>query len=277
VESRRIETAGGRTKVRVYEGGAGPPLLFLPGAGGLFPNDPFLARLAERHRVAAPLLPGYEDSEGAEQLRTMLDVTLWAFDVVDALGLERPLVVGHSLGGMIAAEMAAICPREVERLALIAPAGLWLDSHPLPDLFATMPFELPQLLFSDTALGVRLLTLDAMKQAVEQGGAFSLGALLARFEDTDFLQRFLIDNARRMGMAGKLLFPIPDRGLADRLYRVRARTALIWGEEDRAIPPVYGDAFARALPHATLLRVPRAGHMVPYEQPEAVLDAIARL
>jgi pimeloyl-ACP methyl ester carboxylesterase len=278
VESRLVETAGGRTKVRVREGGSGEPLLFLPGAGGLFPDDPFLAALASRHRVVAPLLPGYEDSEGAENLRSMLDVTLWAFDVVDALGLERPIVVGHSMGGMIAAEMAALCPREVERLVLVAPAGLWLDAHPIPDLFAAMPFELPALLFHDAAAGARLLTgglpLDGLRDAAGKG-AFELAAALQRFEDASFLQDFLIQNARRLGMAGKLLFPIPDRGLAERLYRVRARTTLVWGDSDRLIHPAYAAAWHRLLPAARLVRVPEAGHMVPYEKPEAVLAAIA--
>ena len=281
MESRLVETAGGRTVVRVYEGGSGPPLLFLPGAGGLFPNDAFLDALAGRFHVAAPLLPGYEDSEGAENLRTMLDVTLWAFDVLDALGMQDAIVAGHSMGGMIAAEMAALAPHQVQRLALIAPAGLWLDAHPIPDLFATLPFELPQLLFHDVALGVKLLTgglpLDAMKDAVEQGGSLQLSALLARFDDTGFLQKFLIDNARRLGMAGKLLFPIPDRGLAERLYRVRAKTVLIWGDDDRLIAPAYADAFLRHLPRARLLRIPAAGHMVPYETPAAVVAAIAGL
>ncbi len=287
MESRIVETAGGRTKIRVYEGGDGPPLCFLPGAGGLFPNDAFLAALATRFRVAAPILPGYEDSEGADNLRSMLDVTLWAFDALDAAkpsgssGSARPILVGHSMGGMIAAEMAAVCPNEVEKLVLIAPAGLWLDAHPIPDLFAALPFELPQLLFHDVALGVKLLTgglpLDEMKAAVQQGGSFQLGVLLSRFEDTGFLQRFLIDNARRLGMAGKLLFPIPDRGLSERLYRVRAKTALVWGESDRLIVPAYAEAWQRALPHARLVRVAQAGHMAPYEKTGAVIDAIAAL
>jgi len=277
MESRLVETAGGRTKVRVYQGGSGAPLLFLPGAGGLFPDDPFLAALALRHRVAAPLLPGYEDSEGAESLRTMQDVTLWAFDVLDALGLERPIVVGHSMGGMIAAEMAALCPREVERLVLVAPAGLWLDEHPIPDLFAAMPFELPALLFHDAALGAKLLTGGLpLAQMGELAGkdAFELAALLQRFEDTSFLQGFLIQNARRLGMAGKLLFPIPDRGLAERLYRLRARTTLVWGDADRLIDPAYAAAWQRLLPAARLVRVAGAGHMVPYEKPDAVIGAI---
>jgi len=277
MNSRLVETAGGRTKVRVYEGGSGAPLLFLPGATGLFPDDPFLAALAARHRVAAPLLPGYEDSEGAENLRTMLDVTLWAFDVLEALGMEKPLVVGHSLGGMIAAEMAALCPREIERLVLVAPAGLWLDAHPIPDLFAAMPFELPALLFHDAALGARLLASGLPNEALRDAsgkGALELAALVQRFDDTSFLQDFLIQNARRLGMAGKLLFPIPDRGLSERLYRVRARTTLVWGDSDRLMDPAYASAWQRLLPGARLVRVPDAGHMLPYEKPDAVLEAI---
>ena len=193
MNSRLVETAGGRTKVRVYEGGSGAPLLFLPGVTGLFPDDPFLAALAARHRVAAPLLPGYEDSEGAENLRTMQDVTLWAFDLLEALGIEKPLVVGHSLGGMIAAEMAALCPREVERLVLVAPAGLWLDAHPIPDLFATLPFELPALLFHDRALGTKLLTGGLPPEAARDAsgkGAGALADLVARFDDVHFPRKW---------------------------------------------------------------------------------------
>ena len=272
-----IETRGGRTKIRVHEAGEGPPLVFLHGAGGLLPDDPFLARLAGSHRVYAPLLPGYEDSEGADALHGMLDVTLWAFDVLEALGLERPLLVGHSMGGMIAAEMAAVCPHGVDRLALLAPAGLWLDDHPIPDLFSLLPFELPALLFHDPALGARTLTRGFDFGEPQPGGVVDFASLLGRFEDEAFLQAYLIDNARRLGMAGKLLFPIPDRGLAERLYRVRARCVIAWGESDRMIDPAYAEEWRRRLPGAELVRVPEAGHMLPYEKPDAVLEAIASL
>jgi pimeloyl-ACP methyl ester carboxylesterase len=277
VESRTVETRGGRTKIRVYEGGSGEPLLFLHGAGGLLPDDPFLAALARRFRVSAPLLPGYEDSEGADSLRTMLDVTLWAFDVIEALGLERPRLVGHSMGGMIAAEMAAVCPHDVERLALIAPAGLWLESHPIPDLFALLPFELPALLFHDPGFGAKLMTGGLLMEGGPPGPDLDFARLLQRFEDSAFLQRYLLDNARRLGTAGKILFPIPERGLAERLYRVRAETLLLWGESDRLIPPVYAEAFQRLLPRARLVRVAEAGHMLPYERPDAVIEALGGL
>src|SRR5471032_3252547 len=119
--------------VRYYEGGSGSPLVFLHGAGGVLPGDPFLAKLATKYHVYAPLLPGYGDSEECHELRDMLDFTLHTWDVVEALGLKQPIIVGHSIGGMIASEMAAVAPHDGSKLALIAPAGLWLDNHPIPD------------------------------------------------------------------------------------------------------------------------------------------------
>ncbi len=262
MESRIIEVKGPRgivSSIRVYQGGTGPDLLFQHGAGGLLPDDSFLARLGEHFTVHAPLLPGFEDSEGGEHLRTMLDFTLHAFDVWETLGLSRPLLAGHSMGGMLAAEMAAVAPHSVDALALLCPAGLWRDDAPVTDLFAALPFELPGLLLHDPA---------------KHGALLSAGG---DFDDPEFLTGFLVGNARRLGTAGKLLFPIPDRGLGDRLYRIRARTAVIWGASDRMIDPVYADDFAGAIANAEAIVVPEAGHMVPYEQPDRVVEIIRGL
>ena len=258
MKSRLIDVAG-RHQIRVYEGGSGPSLLFLHGAGGLLPNDLFLARLAQNYRVTAPLIPGYEDSDSSAPLRTMLDFTLFGFDVWETLKLEDPIVVGHSMGGMIAAEMAAVANAAVKQLVLICPLGLWLDEHPIPDLFAKLPFELPELLFFDPT---------------KDGALLSAGA---NFNDPEFLTDFLVGNARRMGSASKILFPIPDRGLAERLYRIRARTQIIWGSGDRLIPPVYADRFIAGIGDSKLTMIEQAGHMVPYEQTEALVASIARL
>lgn len=247
------------TPVRYITGGSGAPLLFLHGAGGVTADDPFLAALAERHTVYAPLLPGYGDSAECPTLREMLDITLHYWDVVAALGLKDPLIVGHSMGGMIAAEMAAVQPNDVTRLALIAPAGLWLDDHPIADIFATMPFEMPALLYHDAAAGAARMTagLD--------------------MSDPKFLQTYLVANARQLGMAGRILFPIPDRGLVQRLYRVTAKTVLVWGDSDKLIPPVYARAFQKALPAAALVSIPEAGHMVIHEKTSDVAAAIRNL
>ena len=85
----------------------------------------------------------------------------------------------------------------------------------------------------------------------------------------------LLGNARRLGTAGKILFPIPNRRLAKRLYRLSAEVLLIWGREDKLVPPVYAERWQALLPSSELALVDAAGHMVPYEQTEAVLEDIA--
>lgn len=245
--------------VRVIEGGEGPDLVFLHGAGGIMPDDPFLAALAGRYRVHAPLLPGYGDSEEAPDLRDMLDITLHTWDVVEALKLKDPILVGHSMGGMIAAEMAAVAPNDVSRLGLICPAGLWDDAHPVADVFSMLPYQLPEVLFHDAEAGAALMTAG---RAVD---------------DPNFLQTYLVTNARQLGMAGRILFPIPERGLATRLYRIKARTVLVWGDSDRLTPPVYAHAFKQGIAGARLVSIPEAGHMVTLEKTRQVVEALATL
>jgi pimeloyl-ACP methyl ester carboxylesterase len=257
MELKTIQTP--HVPVRYFESGEGQPLVFLHGAGGLDLDQNFLDALARNFHVYAPLLPGYGDSEECAELRDMLDFTLHTWDVVDALALKDPVLAGFSMGGMIAAEMAAVAPHDVSRLVLIAPVGLWLDEHPVPDLFSMLPFELPKILFHD-----------------EAAGAAAIGANVA-LSDPAFLQAFLVRNARQLGAAGKILFPIPERGLRERLYRIRAKTLLIWGESDRIVPPAYARAFQSALPGASLVLIPEAGHMVAFEKTAAVTGAIERV
>src|SRR6202158_1732407 len=134
MNSRTIQTLRG-ARVRVLD--AGPddaePLVFLHGLSGLLADTTFFELLAQRYHVFVPELPGYGESTGEELLEDILDFTLHGWDVVDALGLTRPHLVGHSMGGMIAAEMAAIAPHDLDRLALVAAAGLWIEGTPIPD------------------------------------------------------------------------------------------------------------------------------------------------
>ena len=95
--------------------------------------------------------------------------------------------------------------------------------------------------------------------------------------DPKFLQAFLVQNARQLGAAGKILFPIPERGLASRLYRIKAKTVLIWGEGDKLIPPVYAQAFQRGIAKSEVVVIPQAAHLAPFEKPAEVIGAITRL
>jgi pimeloyl-ACP methyl ester carboxylesterase len=258
MQDRRIETKRG-LKCRVLEAGQGAPVVFFHGAGGHFAEEPVLEKLARRFHVYAPEWPGYGAESGEEKLDDMLDFALHGWDVIDALGLDaRPSLVGHSMGGMIAAEMACIANTAVEKLVLIGAAGLWLDEHPIPDIFSMLPFELAQVLFADPQAGEKILT----------GGI--------DFSNMEALQQFLVQNSRRLGTAGKILFPIPNRRLSKRLYRLQAPTLLVWGRDDKLIPTVYGERYRALIPNARLALIDAAGHMVPYEQPEKTAAEIER-
>jgi pimeloyl-ACP methyl ester carboxylesterase len=253
-----METRKG-ARIRVLEGGPedGRPVVFLHGVAGLLDDHAFLDRLAERYRVVAPELPGYGDSTGEELFEDMLDFALHGWDVVDGLGLRRPALIGHSLGGMIAAEMACLAPGALDRLVLVDALGLWLEEQPIPDLFSFLPFEFGDILFHDPERGAGLLT----------GGL--------DFSDDAALREFFVGNARRLGTAGKMLFPIPNRRVSKRLYRAVVDSLVVWGEGDRLVPPAYADRWAELLPCATVTRLAEAGHMAPYEQPEALSEAVA--
>jgi pimeloyl-ACP methyl ester carboxylesterase len=257
MKSRTIETKRG-AKVRVFEAGSGAPLVFLHGAGGLFAENPFLDQLAERYHVFAPEFPGFGESTGEDLLEDMLDFTLHGWDVIATLGLTKPHLVGHSMGGMIAAEMACIAPNDLAKLVLVSSAGLWLPEQPIPDIFSFLPHEFAQYLFYDRAQGEALLT-----------GGLDL-------KNPDALSEFYIANSRRLSMAGKILFPVPNRRLSKRLYRLTAPTLLVWGQQDQLIPPVYAEHFRKLIPHAELVQIDKSAHMVPYEQPAAFVTAVSR-
>ena len=257
ISTKTISTRVG--PIAVFEGGSGPEVFFLHAAGGLTADNPFLAALAKKYHVQAPLLPGYGESGESDDIHDMLDVTLHSLDVMEQLGLHKPIVVGHSLGGMIAAEMAAVSHNDIDKLCLICPAGLWLDDHPVPDIFTLLPREFPAMLFHDAEAGAAMMTSNV------------------DINDPAFLIPFLVTNARQLGMAGKFLFPIPERGLKDRIHRIKARTVLVWGASDKLFPAPYAHAFKEKIAGSELVIIPEAGHMVPVEKTEAVLAAIGRL
>jgi pimeloyl-ACP methyl ester carboxylesterase len=245
----------GKFRTLVRSAGAGDALVFLHGAGGLRGWPPFLEALTRSFRVIAPEHPGFGQSEGLEHLDDVVDLALYYTEFFDALGLDEPYVVGHSLGGMIAAEVAAIAPQRVDKLVLIAPVGLWLDEHPVLDFFAATPEELAAAIFHDPSSPVarEMMALPSEPEA-------QLEATLER--------------TKNLSAAGKFLWPIPDKGLKKRIHRIAAPTLLLWGASDRLVPPVYGEAFLKHIDGAQLAVFRGASHMLPFEKPEEVVEAI---
>jgi pimeloyl-ACP methyl ester carboxylesterase len=122
---------GGLIPNRVLVGGHGYPLVWLHGAAGLNGWEPQLQVLAQHFTVYAPVQPGMDGTEGLERLEDLWDLTLHYCDLLDALVLDSPFVIGHGYGGMLAAEIAATAPERVAKLVLISPLGLWRDDAPI--------------------------------------------------------------------------------------------------------------------------------------------------
>ncbi len=239
------------------EGGTGPDVVWFHGIAGLADDEPALDALGRSCRVHAPVWPGYGEVENEGSVEDMLDFALLGWDIVDALGLGRPHLVGHSFGAMIAAEMACLARNDLDRLVLVAPFGLWLDDHPIPDPFAVLPFELAELLLADQANAAKL---------VDPGLDLS---------DDEGLTQFMVRNSRRLGTAGKIMFPIPNRRLSKRLYRLTAPTLVVAARADALITAPYIEAWADAIAGAEVASIPDAGHLVNLEQPEALAEAVA--
>jgi pimeloyl-ACP methyl ester carboxylesterase len=250
-----VSIRNGAFQTFVRSEGEGNPLLFLHGAGGLHGWPPFLATLARSFRVIAPDHPGFGRSEGLEHLDDVIDLALYYTEFIDAMGLGQPYLVGHSLGGMIASEVAAIAPDVASKLVLIAPVGLWLDDHPVLDLFAATPEELAAAIFHDpgSAVAKEMMTTPSDPEA-------QLEAMLER--------------TKNFSAAGKFLWPIPDKGLKKRIHRIVAPTLLLWGASDRLVPPIYGEVFLQRIDRARLTVFRGASHMLPFEKTDEFIEVV---
>jgi pimeloyl-ACP methyl ester carboxylesterase len=246
-----LELRDGRFKIRLLDAGQGDPVLFLHGAGGLF-WDPLLDAIAAAHRVIAPEHPGAGDSQGLEHVEDVWDLVLYYAELLDALELPRVSIVGHSFGGMVAAEIAATNPERVDKLALIAPIGLWLDDHPVPDISGVPPERIPELVLADP-----------------QG---PVAALMPAPDPSN--PESLFKAAMTLASILQFIWPLPDKGLSKRLYRVKAPTLLVWGAQDKLVDPAYGEAFAAAIAGARLEVIDGAGHLPNLEQPEQTIRVL---
>ena len=239
---------------RVWRKGSGPVIGFLAGYGGLPRWIPFLDHLAEQRTVIVPSLPGFPGGDrGHTLLDTHLDWVLAVRMVLDKAGLLGADLAGSSVGGSLAAEMAAIWPDAVQRLALIAPFGLYDETDPPTDPWAQRGDAIPGLMCADPAAWTAL--------KAEPDGANSI--------------EWPIEQVRATEAAARIFWPMGNTRLDKRLPLIKAPTLLIWGAEDRLMPRGYADRFASAISGQTGIKViPGAGHLAELDQPKAVADAV---
>ncbi len=246
---RTLPLANTPLTARVYTAGSGEPVMYFHGAAG-HAWTALHDRLAERFGLHAPMHPGWDNMADLDQFDSVADLVLYYVDVLDALGIGKTALAGHSVGGMVAAEVAAMRPDRVSRLALIAPWGLWREDEPVADIWSQSPRQLAALLWHEPDGDVARAHAPVLEpEALLQ--AYLAGAAAAHFT-----------------------WPIPDRGLRRRLHRVAAPTVLIWGREDRVVPMSYAADFAQRLPDSRTVVLDSAGHNVHIERAAEVADTV---
>lgn len=227
-------------------GGEGPPLVYLHstlGEGAMW--LPFMQGLSKQHHLYVPLHPGFGKSGGFDRIADIADMAFHYIELFDALGLDEVCLVGHSLGGYIATEFAVRWPERVKKLVVSGAPGLWLEDPPLPDLFTVTQNR------------------DKMKELLFHDPRGPIASMIIRGEPDE---EQVIFGYQAMTVLARMVWQRPyDPRLAERLYRVTCPTLLLWGDDDRLVPPAYGEAYKKHLPQAEWVLIPNCGHMPMFE------------
>jgi pimeloyl-ACP methyl ester carboxylesterase len=250
-KSSFVEIDGCRTHLR--RGGSGEPLLFLHGASGAPAILPFMERLAQRFEVLVPEHPGYGLSGEPEWLDTIHDAAYFYLDFIHHLNLERLTVVGSSIGGWIAMEMAVRDTSRMKALVLVSPAGIAAPDAPPADIFLLSPEEVVRTLFHDPKLAEARLAEPVTPEAL----------------DISLKNRH---TTARLAWEPRL----HDPHLAKWLHRIDVPVQLIWGEHDRILPVKLVETYRRLLPDANVAIVKEAGHLPHAEKAEEFCELVTR-
>ena len=248
-EPERVEVGG--LEVAYRRGGDGEPVLFLHGAGFTRMWPPFHERLSESVDLIAPDHPGYGETPMPDWLDGFDDLVIHYDEFLEALGIGEVHLVGVSLGGWIAAEVAVFYPRRVRSLTLIAPAGLRVPGHPVRNLAAMLPEDLWDTIFNDkTNMHQYVPTGDDPEEIVHAFGEATTFARLA-------------------------WNPQYDIKLEQRLRRATCPALVVKAEDDRIVPGEIADRYAELLPDARVETIPGTGHAIIHERPEESAELIA--
>lgn len=249
LERRTLTIAG--AEIELFEGGRGKPILFLHSGQGVTAGDPFLALLAKTRRVIAPSHPGFGKSSLPDWVDSVDDIAHIYLELMDRLGLDKLDVIGSSIGGWIAAEIATKVPERITRLVLIGPVGVKVgtpDKLDIPDVFAMPPDKFAKLIFHDPEKyrpDLKTMPDEAI-------------ATMARNRETLALLTWepYMHNPK----------------LKHRLHRVTVPVLFVRGESDGLVSNEYLKRYAALLPNARTETIAQAGHAPQLEQPQVLLD-----
>jgi pimeloyl-ACP methyl ester carboxylesterase len=229
--------------------GSGRPVLVLHGGGGPDTVKPISARLAVSHRVLTPTHPGWNGAERPESMTSIADYAQAYLDHLAGLGLTDVVAIGSSLGGWIAAEMAARDRTGVlGGVVLVDAAGIAVEGEAIIDFFSLTPREVAEHSWHDPdRFFVDPSTFTPERAAMQKQNMATM-ALVAR--------------------------DMNDPELRSRLETVTIPALLIWGDSDRIFTPGYGRAYAQSFPNGRFALVADAGHLPQLEQPAATLALI---
>jgi pimeloyl-ACP methyl ester carboxylesterase len=251
--TRNLNVAGiGPVELTCEAQGEGQPFLVLHGGAGPQSVAAFAQLLAEQGscRVLTPTHPGFGGTPRPDGLHTAAGLATLYRDLLDDLGLEDVTVIGNSVGGWIAAEMALLHSPRIRRIVLLDAVGIEVEGHPVADVSGLAVPEIQALSFHDPApFRVDPATVPEAQKAIMAAN----GAALAVY-------------AGSAAMA--------DPTLLDRLSGLDLPTLVLWGESDQIVVPAYGQAYAHAIPGARFEVLPATGHMPQMETPDRVLQAI---
>ena len=247
-----IEVRG--IKVKMLRGGSGAPLLFLHGAGGGGVWLPFFDLLGKEFTVLAPTHPGFAGSEGYDAIDNIHDLVFHYVDLIEALKLQRPNLVGASLGGWLAAELAVHHGERVGKLVLIDACGLGLEGAPIADFFAPSPPELRRLVFHEPESDLARTAIPDVPSPEQLDAILRARQTTARIGWNPFMY---------------------DPKLRGRLYRITMPTLIVWGAGDRLVPIAHAKAFQAGIANSRLAMIEKSGHVPILEQPAQTARTIA--
>lgn len=239
------------SKLNIHRVGEGEPLLFLHGAQGLDGSEPGLDALAGHFDVIAPDHPGFGRSEDSELVDDVRDLALFHLDLLDELALEQVHVVGHCIGGWVALEMAVVSSGRFNSLVLVNSAGIRVKGVPRGDMFLSSEDDLLKLLFA-------------------RDGTEWLKRWRATPELEDIYERNRAA-AAKLSWSPRLCNPKLDRWL----HRIAVPTHIIWGEDNRLLPPAYAKALHGLIAGSSVRIVPGCAHLLPIEQPQIFAQEIS--